>query len=71
MTERRILCPRGSGPTDSRIAESFNIATGTVRKHLEHAYRKLGVTNRVAAIARLRGADLSGLDLRERIDRYA
>ena len=71
MTERRILCHVAAGLNNREIAESFNIATSTVRKHLEHAYRKLGVTSRVAAIARLRGADLSGLDLRERIDRYA
>ncbi len=49
----------------------FFIATSTVRKHLENCYRKLGVTNRVAAIARLRGSDQPGLDLQERIDRYA
>ena len=71
VTERRILCHVAAGLNNREIAESFNIATSTVRKHLEHAYRKLGVTSRVAAIARLRGADLSGLDLRERIDRYA
>jgi DNA-binding CsgD family transcriptional regulator len=71
VTERRILCQVAAGLTNYEIAESFTIATGTVRKHLEHAYRKLGVTNRVAAIARLQGADVSGIDLRERIDRYA
>ena len=71
VTERRILCHVAAGLNNGEIAESFTIATGTVRKHLENSYRKLGVTNRVAAIARLQGADLAGLDLRERIDRYA
>ena len=32
------------------------VAVSTVRKHLEHAYRKLGVTNRMAAVGPLRGA---------------
>ena len=71
MTERRVLCHVAAGLNNREIAKSFTIATGTVREHLEHAYRKLGVTNRVAAIARMQGADISGLDLRERIDRCA
>ena len=60
VTERRVLCHVAAGLNNREIAESFTIATGTVRKHLEHAYRKLGVTNRVAAIARMQGADISG-----------
>jgi DNA-binding CsgD family transcriptional regulator len=71
VTERRILCHVAAGLNNREIAESFHIATGTVRKHLENAYRKLGVTSRLAAVARLQGADISSLDLRERIDRYA
>jgi len=71
LTERRILTHVAAGLSNSEIAESLCIATGTVRKHLENCYRKLGVTNRVAAIARLQGADRPGLDLRERIDKYA
>jgi DNA-binding CsgD family transcriptional regulator len=31
------------------IALELGIAPGTVAKHLEHAYRKLGVPNRTAA----------------------
>jgi DNA-binding CsgD family transcriptional regulator len=71
LTERRILSHVAAGRTNQEIAAHFFIATSTVRKHLENCYRKLGVTNRVAAIARLQGADRPGLDLRERIDRYA
>ncbi len=71
LSERRILSHVAAGRTNQEIAAHFFIATSTVRKHLENSYRKLGVTNRVAAIARLRGADLPGLDLRERVDRYA
>ena len=39
------------------IAERMGVATCTVRKHLEHAYRKLGVTNRLAAACVLQGRD--------------
>jgi DNA-binding CsgD family transcriptional regulator len=71
LTERRILSHVAAGRTNQEIAGHFFIATSTVRKHLENCYRKLGVTNRVAAIARLHGADRPGLDLQERIDKYA
>ncbi len=33
-----------------------------MRKHLEHAYRKLGVTNRLAAVVRLRGGPFEDPD---------
>ncbi len=71
ITERRMLCEVAAGLSNAEIAEGNCIAVSTVRKHLENAYRKLGVTNRMAAIARLRGCDDPRLDLRERIDRYA
>jgi DNA-binding CsgD family transcriptional regulator len=71
ITERRMLCEVAAGLSNAEIAEGNCIAVSTVRKHLENAYRKLGVTNRMAAIARLRGCDDPGLDLRERIERYA
>ena len=60
-----------AGLSNAEIAEDNSIAVSTVRKHLENAYRKLGVTNRMAAIARLRGSDEPGLDLQERVDRFA
>jgi DNA-binding CsgD family transcriptional regulator len=71
ITERRMLCEVAAGLSNAEIAGGNSIAVSTVRKHLENAYRKLGVTNRVAAIARLRGSDQPGLDLRERVERYA
>jgi DNA-binding CsgD family transcriptional regulator len=71
LTERRVLSHVAAGRGNAAIAESMCIAIGTVRKHLENAYRKLGVTTRVAAIARMRGSDAPGLDMRERLDRYA
>ena len=71
LTERRVLSHVAAGRSNAQIAETLCISVGTVRKHLENAYRKLGVNSRVAAIARLRGCDEPGLDLQERIDRYA
>jgi DNA-binding CsgD family transcriptional regulator len=71
VTERRVLCHVAAGRSNARIAETLCVSAGTVRKHLENAYRKLGVSNRVAAIARLRGCDEPAIDLQERLDRYA
>ena len=71
IAERRVLAHVAAGRTNAQIAETMCISVGTVRKHLEHAYRKLGVTSRVAAIARMRGSDQPGLDLQGRVDRYA
>jgi DNA-binding CsgD family transcriptional regulator len=71
ITERRILCDVAAGFSNAEIAEDYSVAVSTVRKHLENVYRKLGVTNRIAAIARLRGSDEPGLDLQERVDRFA
>ena len=71
ITERRMLYEVAAGLSNAEIAEGNYIAVSTVRKHLENAYRKLGVTNRLAAVARLRGSDEPGLDLQERVERYA
>jgi DNA-binding CsgD family transcriptional regulator len=69
VQERRVLSHVASGASNSQIAEDLFISSATVRKHLENAYRKLGVSGRVAAVARLQGRDLPDLDLRERIAR--
>ena len=71
VQERRVLMHVAAGRSNQEIAEGLFIAPNTVRKHLEHIYRKLGVTNRLAAVAALQGRDLPNLDLKERIDRYA
>ena len=39
---------------ESEIAVRLSIAPGTVRRHLENVYRKLGVHTRTAALAKLR-----------------
>ena len=71
VQERRVLMRVAAGHSNAHIAESLAVTPATVRKHLEHAYRKLGVTGRVAAVARLQGRDAADLDLRERLERFA
>jgi DNA-binding CsgD family transcriptional regulator len=71
VQERRVLMRVAAGHSNAHIAESLGVTAATVRKHLEHAYRKLGVTSRVAAVARLQGRDHGDLDLRERLERFA
>ena len=53
--ERRTLALVAAGLSNPDIAARMGVATCTVRKHLEHAYRKLGVTNRLAAVTALQG----------------
>ena len=68
-SERRVLHEVAAGCSNAEIATTFSIAECTVRKHLENAYRKLGVSNRMAAVARLRGPD--AVDLRGRLETFA
>lgn len=53
LTERQrevmLLAARGQTCTD--IAEALHLAPGTVRKHFDNIYARLGVTNRVMAVA--------------------
>jgi DNA-binding NarL/FixJ family response regulator len=51
--ERQVLEQVASGKANEAVALELEIAPGTVAKHLEHAYRKLGVPNRTAAAALL------------------
>lgn len=54
--EHQVLGWAGQGKTDRQIAAILGVSVRTVQKHLENAYVKLGVENRSAAAARLRGA---------------
>jgi DNA-binding CsgD family transcriptional regulator len=65
--ERRTLMLVAAGFSNTEIAQRMDVATCTVRKHLEHAYRKLGVTNRLAAAVALRGEMLPPSDLRDKL----
>jgi DNA-binding CsgD family transcriptional regulator len=51
--ERQVLEQVVVGKGNEAIALELGIAPATVAKHLEHAYRKLGVPNRTAATALL------------------
>ena len=48
--EREILTLVAEGRTNAQIAAALWISPATVGKHLENAYARLGVTNRIAAI---------------------
>lgn len=52
-TERRVLLLVSAGASNREAAEELVVSVSTVRKHLEHSYRKLGVHNRSAALAAL------------------
>ena len=69
--ELRALKLVGAGFTNAEIAAHLSVATATVRKHLEHAYRKLGVSGRLGALAVLQGRDQPDLDLKAAVDRFA
>ena len=42
-----------AGCTNRQIATALFVSEATVRKHLENTYARLGVTNRVAALAKV------------------
>ena len=56
--EHEILELVADGMTNAEVAQALWLSPGTVRRHLENAYRKLGVHTRTAAVAQLR--QLSG-----------
>jgi DNA-binding NarL/FixJ family response regulator len=49
--QRQVLELVAGGLTDAAIARRLGCSRRTVTKHLEHAYRALGVSCRAAAIA--------------------
>ena len=53
-TERKVLTLVSTGASNRAVAEELVVSVHTVRKHLENAYRKLGVTNRTAAALAVR-----------------
>lgn len=55
VQERRVLVLVATGMSNAEVASHLFVSVGTVRKHLEHAYRKLGVHNRMAAVTAFEG----------------
>jgi DNA-binding CsgD family transcriptional regulator len=49
--EMRVLELVALGGTNAAIAHALGVSPRTIAKHLEHIYRKLGVTSRAAAAA--------------------
>jgi DNA-binding CsgD family transcriptional regulator len=52
--EREVMELVRGGKTNGEVAAALWISAGTVRRHLENVYAKLGVHTRTAALARLR-----------------
>jgi ATP/maltotriose-dependent transcriptional regulator MalT len=48
--EREILAHAASGRSNKDIADQLCVSLDTVKTHLHHIYRKLGVAGRVEAI---------------------
>ena len=46
------------GDSNQEIAEGLVITLDTVKRHVTHIFEKLGVHNRVQAVARARALDL-------------
>lgn len=57
LTDREIQVLQlvAMGRTNAAIGHALDVSPRTVAKHLEHAYRKLGVASRAAAVARTAG----------------
>lgn len=53
--EREVLQWVANGRTNSEIAKMLGLQTGTVKRHLENIYRKLGAVDRRDALARVQG----------------
>jgi DNA-binding CsgD family transcriptional regulator len=51
------------GKTNQQIAAALYVSESTVRKHLQNSYRKLDVTSRTTALARLNGSLAPDQDL--------
>ncbi len=62
LTEREAEVARLliTGAPNASIAAQLRIAAGTVKKHIDHIYRKLGAPNRVTAVKTLLELHLGG-----------
>lgn len=53
--QRELLALVAAGQSTAEIAAALFLSTGTVRKHLDNIFERLGVTNRSAAVMRVFG----------------
>jgi DNA-binding CsgD family transcriptional regulator len=53
--EIEVLAWVAGGKTNAETAELLSIAPGTVKKHLDHIYEKLGVSTRTEAVVTAMG----------------
>lgn len=65
IREAQVLSWVARGRRNREIAQLLFISPATVRKHLEHAYEKLGVRNRGEAIVALRAGTRPGANRSE------
>jgi DNA-binding CsgD family transcriptional regulator len=63
LTDREIQVLRlaAAGRTNQAIARAIDVSPRTIAKHLEHSYRKLGVTSRAAAVYAVAGQEVATL----------
>ena len=71
LTERRVLQLLATGMSNADLAYELSVAPATIRKHLEHAYRKLGVHSRTAAMVAFEGGPDARPGHEEQIPEYA
>ena len=62
--EREVLDLVADGMTNAQVAAQLWISPGTVRRHLENVFAKLGVHTRTAAVASVRHAEQHSRDPR-------
>jgi LuxR family maltose regulon positive regulatory protein len=60
LTEREldVLRALAAGQSNRAIAQQLYLSIATVKVHLKHIYRKLGVSSRTEALARARDLNL-------------
>jgi two-component system nitrate/nitrite response regulator NarL len=59
--ERQIIFVLSEGMTNKEIGQRLRLTEGTVKVHLHHIFRKLGIANRttLAVLARTHSLDLA------------